>query len=91
MFGIVLFSTLCVAAVFVLRARRPDAPRPFRVPGYPLAPALFVLVNGWVLWSIVLRGAWDAFKGLGIVALGVPACILFRSRAGSRDKGTSEA
>jgi APA family basic amino acid/polyamine antiporter len=91
MFAIVSFSTLTVGAVFILRWRRPDAPRPFRVPGYPLAPALFVVVSGWVLWSIVSRGTREAFIGLAIVASGVPACILFRSRAHSRDKGTTEA
>jgi basic amino acid/polyamine antiporter, APA family len=91
MFAIVSFSMLTVAAVFILRVRRPEAPRPFRVPGYPWAPALFVVVSGWVLWSIVARGAREAFIGLAIVASGVPACILFRLRAHSRDKGTSEA
>jgi APA family basic amino acid/polyamine antiporter len=91
MFAIVSFSALTVAAVFVLRVRLPDAPRPFRVPGYPWAPALFVMVSGWVLWSIVARGAREALIGLAIVASGVPACILFRARPHSRDKGTSEA
>jgi len=91
MFAIVSFSALTVAAVFVLRIRRPDLPRPFRVPGYPWAPALFVIVSGWVLWSIVARGGREALIGLAIVGSGVPACILFRSRAHSGDKGTSEA
>ena len=38
MFAIIAFSTLTVASVFVLRLRRPDSARPFRVPLYPLAP-----------------------------------------------------
>src|SRR5207245_1275725 len=38
-----LFAALAAASVFVLRRRRPDAPRPFRVPGYPVTPALFIL------------------------------------------------
>ncbi len=91
MFAIVTFSTLTVAAVFVLRVRRPDAPRPFRVPGYPWAPGLFVVVSGWVLYSIVSRGAREAFIGLAIVASGVPACIFFARGLRSRDKGTSQA
>ena len=81
MFAIISFSALTVAAVFVLRVRRPDAERPFRVPGYPWAPALFVVVSAWMLWSVVSRGAREAFVGLGIVASGVPAYAVFRWRA----------
>jgi APA family basic amino acid/polyamine antiporter len=84
MFAIIAFSTLTVAAVFVLRRRLPDAPRPFRVPGYPVAPALFVIVNAWVLWCVIERGAREAFVGLAIVASGVPAYAVFVSRSAHR-------
>ena len=90
MFGIVAFSTLTVASVFVLRARRPDAPRPFRVPGYPFVPALFVAINVWVLWSVVQyawsvaqhreHGGIEALVALAIVVAGVPAYAVFRAR-----------
>jgi APA family basic amino acid/polyamine antiporter len=88
MFAIVAFSSLTVAAVFVLRVRRPNARRPFRVPGYPTVPALFIVVNTWVLWSVVRageRGALEAFFGLGIVATGVPAYFAFRARMRSKE------
>ena len=42
-FASVLFGTLGGAAIFVLRVRRPDVPRPYRALGYPLIPALYVL------------------------------------------------
>jgi APA family basic amino acid/polyamine antiporter len=93
MFSIVTFSTLTVAAVFVLRLRRPEAERPVRVPGYPFVPALFVVINGWLLWS-ELTGPYlvDALVGLGIVATGVPAYALFRARfAGARRDRSSDA
>jgi APA family basic amino acid/polyamine antiporter len=89
MFAIVAFSTLAVAAVFVLRARRPDAPRPFRVPAYPFVPALFVLINVWVLWSVV-KYEWslaqlgahheglDALVVMVLMVGGIPAYALFR-------------
>ncbi|HTB73717.1 MAG TPA: amino acid permease, partial [Polyangiaceae bacterium] len=90
MFGIVSFSTLTVASVFVLRARRPDAPRPFRVPGYPVLPALFVAINAWVLWSVVQyawgvaqhreHGSLEALVALAIVLAGFPAYAVFRSK-----------
>jgi APA family basic amino acid/polyamine antiporter len=80
MFSIVMFSTLTVAAVFVLRWRKPSEARPVRVPGYPFVPALFVVINGWLLWS-ELTGPYlaDALKGLAIVATGIPAYAIFRA------------
>lgn len=81
MFAVVAFSTLTVAAVFVLRLRRPEGARPFRVPGYPLVPALFVVVNAWVLWSVLAQGAVAALVGVGIVATGIPAYAAFRAFA----------
>ncbi|MGA3120674.1 MAG: amino acid permease [Polyangiaceae bacterium] len=80
MFAIIAFSTLTVVAVFVLRTRRPDWPRPFRVPGYPVAPALFVAMNVWVLSSVLERGMREALIGAAIVATGLPAYVIFRAR-----------
>ena len=82
MFAIVTFSTLTVAAVIVLRVRRPDAVRAFRVPGYPWVPGLFVLVSVWMLWNVLTfgDGAREALVGLAIVATGVPAYVAFRAR-----------
>jgi APA family basic amino acid/polyamine antiporter len=81
MFAIVAFSMLTVAAVFVLRARRPDLPRPFRVPGYPVVPALFVAASGWMLWSVLAHGRGEMLRGCAIVATGIPAYAAFRARS----------
>jgi APA family basic amino acid/polyamine antiporter len=84
MSAIVAFSTLTVFAVIVLRLRRPDAVRPFRVPGYPWVPALFVAVNVWLLWNVLSFGeksAREALVGLAIVAAGGPAYLAFRARS----------
>jgi APA family basic amino acid/polyamine antiporter len=81
MFAIVLFSALTVAAVIVLRVRRRAQPRPFRAPWVPVVPALFVGVSAWLLSSLLASGAAEAFVGLGIIATGVPAYLVFRARA----------
>jgi APA family basic amino acid/polyamine antiporter len=91
MVPLIAFSTMTVAAVFVLRRRLPDAPRPFRVPAYPFVPLLFVVVNAWVLWSVFAHSAsepWvlaglrlpSPFVGVGIVVSGIPVFFVFRAR-----------
>lgn len=86
-FAVVLFAAVAVGALFVLRRREPDAPRPFRAIGYPLAPAVFtiamVLIVLNALWgdllAPVLRGQpWGpSAAGLIVIGLGVPVYWLF--------------
>jgi basic amino acid/polyamine antiporter, APA family len=83
--AILAFSMLTGAAVVVLRVRRPAAPRPFRVPGGAILPVAFVLVNGWVLWSVLVGGGQASRIGLAIVATGLPAYALFRARGRAQE------
>ncbi len=53
MIGAVLFETLAVMTIFVFRRRMPDAPRPYRCPGYPVVPALYVLLPAYMVVSTV--------------------------------------
>ena len=58
-FAVVLFSAIAVAAVFVLRRRQPDEPRPFKAWGYPWAPAIFVIASAAMLASILWNTPLD--------------------------------
>src|SRR5438046_8375523 len=60
-----LFAALAAASVFVLRRRRPDAPRPFRVPGYPLTPALFIAPAVALVLTTLVAPPQQARAGLG--------------------------
>jgi APA family basic amino acid/polyamine antiporter len=80
-FASVLFGTLGGVAIFVLRARRPDHPRPYRTLGYPLVPALFVLGSFALVWNTLLERPTASIAGLGLVALGLPF-YLYWSRPG---------
>ena len=79
-FAITLFAGTAVAAVFVLRARDPHAPRPFKAWGYPWTPAIFVLVS----FAIVVNAFYSDPKlsGLGtlIILAGVPIYYYFTRR-----------
>jgi len=81
--AIVVFSTVTVLGVIVLRVRRPKLRRPFRTPLYPLVPIVFILANLWLLGRLVVTGTREALMGLAIVAAGIPAYALFK-RGGRR-------
>jgi amino acid transporter len=74
------FFLLVGVALFVLRAKEPNAPRPFRVPGYPVVPAVFVLMCGYLLYSSVAYHRTHALVGLAVLAVGVPLLLWARSR-----------
>jgi APA family basic amino acid/polyamine antiporter len=90
-FAVVLFAGVAVAALFVLRRREPDAPRPFKALGYPFAPALFTLVMAAIvcnaLWTdlivpVMRDTAWGpSAAGLIVIGLGFPIYQLFGRRA----------
>jgi len=61
--GFWLFLFLSGVSLFMLRRRAPDAPNPFRVPGYPFVPALFCLASGYMFYSSVVYAM--TLEGLG--------------------------
>jgi APA family basic amino acid/polyamine antiporter len=80
-FGQWLFFGLTVAAVFVLRHKRPDAPRPIRTLGYPVTPALFILAAAYIAVNSLVNEFWNGMAGLGIILLGLPAYLYWRRKA----------
>ena len=71
-FAIVLFAGIAVAGLFVLRWRDPDAARPFRAWGYPLAPALFTAMSAAMVVNAVWRDPGPSAAGLVVIGCGVP-------------------
>jgi APA family basic amino acid/polyamine antiporter len=74
-----LFYALGGLAVFVLR-RRPDLPRPYRVWGYPVVPALFVAFAALLLVATVAAAPRDAALGSALLATALPAYLVFARR-----------
>jgi basic amino acid/polyamine antiporter, APA family len=77
-FSSLLFNVLTVVGLFVLRRRRPDLPRPYRVWGYPVVPLLFVVVA--VFFLVYIPVANPRYTGLGLLltAAGIPAYLYWR-------------
>ena len=76
-----LFLLLVALSLFVFRRREPARALPFRVPLYPLTPALFVATCAWMLYSSLAYTGRGALLGLGVLALGLP---LLRMRGRTR-------
>jgi amino acid transporter len=68
------FLLLVGIALFVLRIREPEVPRPFRVPLYPVLPALFCLTSAYMLWSSLAYTGAGALVGIAVLVAG--GCIL---------------
>ena len=80
-FASLAFNALTVVGLFVLRRKRPDEPRPYRTWGYPVTPAVYLAGAVFFLLYIFAGDPKDACAGLGLVAIGVPAYLVFRRRA----------
>jgi basic amino acid/polyamine antiporter, APA family len=75
-----LFYMIAGSTVFVLRQREPDAPRPYRMPGYPVVPAMFVLVAA-VLLVYTFKDNWpNSGYGLLVILAGIPVFLWFAAR-----------
>jgi APA family basic amino acid/polyamine antiporter len=74
--GLAVFSMLTVAAVYVLRRRRPDFPRPFRTPGYPFVPAVYLVGTGVLTAAVFYERPLVSLISLLSIAAGVPVYYL---------------
>jgi APA family basic amino acid/polyamine antiporter len=83
-----LFFLLTGIALFVLRVKEKDAPRPFRVPLYPLTPILFCLSAAAMLYSSLSFTGIGASAGLAVLALGLP--FLYFVPRGAAKKGNDK-
>ncbi|MGI9091636.1 MAG: APC family permease [Gemmatimonadaceae bacterium] len=76
-----IFYALGALSVFVYRRREPDAHRPFRVPGYPVTPVLFVASAAALVLNTIITQPVRAAAGLVAVLIGTPAFYAWRARS----------
>ena len=80
MFAVIIFYILTISGLFVLRFTRPEAPRPYRALGYPVLPALYILMALFIEIVLLRYKPQYTWPGLVIVLLGIPV-YLFWSRS----------
>ena len=84
-FAVLVFYVLTILGLFVLRRKQPDAPRPYRAFGYPVLPALYIVMAVWICVVLLRYKPQYTWPGLLLVLLGVPVYVLRarRSAAGA--------
>jgi APA family basic amino acid/polyamine antiporter len=77
-FAVLVFYVLTIVGLFVLRRTRPEAPRPYRAFGYPVLPALYIVMATWICGVLLRYKPQYTWPGLGLVLLGVPVYAVWR-------------
>lgn len=86
-----IFYALGGIAIFVYRRRLPNAVRPFRVPGYPITPLLFVAAAAAVVVNTVVTQPRRAALGLVVTVIGAPVFFMWRARRNRSARGALPA
>jgi len=88
-FAVLVFYILTIAGLFVLRIKRPDLPRPYKTWGYPLLPALYIIMATWICIVLLRYKPQYTWPGLVLVLLGIPVYLFWSRRSTSRALGES--
>jgi APA family basic amino acid/polyamine antiporter len=86
-FAVLVFYVLTIVGLFVLRRTQPDAPRPYRAFGYPVLPAVYIVLATWICGVLLRYKPQYTWPGLGLVLLGLPVYAVWK-RLGSKDTET---
>jgi APA family basic amino acid/polyamine antiporter len=79
-FAVYIFYGATATGVFILRKRMPDAHRPYKVWGYPVVPAIFVLFCIGLFFNTIITRPREAMIGLTLILTGIPVYFIFRKR-----------
>jgi APA family basic amino acid/polyamine antiporter len=80
-FAVLVFYVLTIVGLFVLRKKRPDAARPYKAFGYPVLPALYIVMAVWICGVLLRYKPQYTWPGLILVLLGVPVYLVWTRRS----------
>jgi len=90
-FVVLIFYILTIIGIFRLRKNRPDIHRPYKAFGYPVLPAIYILLAGAICTLLFIYKPKFTWPGLGIVLLGIPIYYWMQRKNGPQDKNPSIA
>jgi APA family basic amino acid/polyamine antiporter len=79
-FAVLIFFSLTILAIFVLRVKRPELPRPYKAFGYPLIPAIYILTTTFIMVILLIYKPDYTLPGLLIVLLGIPVFYFWKKK-----------
>ena len=79
-FAELVFYILTIVGLFVLRFKQPNAPRPYKAWGYPLLPALYIVLASWICVVLLRYKPQYTWPGLVLVLLGIPVYLFWSRR-----------
>ena len=79
-FAAFIFYGATAFGVFVLRKKMPNAHRPYKVIGYPVVPAIFILFCVALIINTLIEKPYEALSGLGLMATGLPFYFYWKSK-----------
>ena len=77
---VVIFYMLCIIGVFILRKKRPDIERPYRAFGYPILPAIYIVMGLSFIVLLVIYKPQFTWPGIGITLAGIPLYYLIKKK-----------
>jgi APA family basic amino acid/polyamine antiporter len=80
-FAVLVFYILTITSLFVLRFKQPHAERPYRAFGYPVLPAVYIVMAAFIDFVLLRYKPQFTWPGLMIVLVGIPVYYAWRSRA----------
>lgn len=78
-FAVLIFYSLTIAGVFILRVKKPEAERPYKAFGYPVIPALYIFIAVFIMIDLLIYKPNYTWPGLIIVLLGIPVYFIWSS------------
>jgi basic amino acid/polyamine antiporter, APA family len=83
-FAVLVFYILTILGLFVLRVKQPNASRPYKALGYPVLPALYILMASWICIVLLRYKPQYTWPGLVLVLLGIPVYLFWSRRSHPR-------
>ena len=80
MFAVIFFYILTIIGIFILRKKMPDLPRPYKAIGFPVLPAMYILLASTFCAILLIYRPSNSWPGVLLVLLGIPVYFIFRNR-----------